>query len=58
MDKVADMSRREVVAYAVSLNLNPYKLFLFKDLFSIYEEGEHECVVFVQTITSPFGQRY
>ena len=41
----------EVAEYAAANNLNAQKLCLWKDLLTLYDEGEYECVVDILNCT-------
>ena len=49
VDEINDAD--EVAEYATANNLNAQKLCLWKDLLTLYDEGEYECVVDILNCT-------
>ena len=49
VDEINDAD--EAAEYAATNNLNAQKLCLWKDLLTLYDEGEYECVVDVLNCT-------
>ena len=50
-DLEGEVSQDEILEYAKSKDLDFYKLLIYKQLFEIYDEGEFDCVVVVQTVS-------
>ena len=50
IDEFENLENDDIKDFAIKNNLNPERLRLYRDIFKIYDEGTHECVVWVQSV--------
>ena len=58
IDEFENLENGDIKDFAIKNKLNPERLRLYRDIFRIYDEGTHECVVWVQSVYNLGSKTY